>query len=57
MARIATHLDDVTRCPHCAIAHPTLERVWNSQNQIRRGRPAQRTTGQRMPAQAVARSY
>jgi hypothetical protein len=33
------HLSDVTRCPYCGIANPTLERLWQSQQPIARATP------------------
>ena len=30
-SRIIEQLVGLTNCPHCGTAHPTLKRVWNSQ--------------------------
>jgi hypothetical protein len=30
------HLSDISRCPYCSTAHPTLQRLWQSDNLVQR---------------------
>jgi hypothetical protein len=34
--RLEAHLAGVPRCPHCSVANPTLERLWDSGEFLRR---------------------
>jgi hypothetical protein len=39
MVQLGPQLGDVARCPYCSIAHPILERLWQSQNPVPRATP------------------
>jgi hypothetical protein len=39
MAQLGSHLAEVARCPYCAVAHPTLERLWQRQHLVQRATP------------------